>query len=92
MDDKQTPIAELSMVAESAARAAGAVALQGFQGDVQARSKGGKDIVTKAILAGTVALSPVTDLTLSGASYETLAQADPLFTRQQVADLVRSYL
>jgi epsilon-lactone hydrolase len=37
-------------------------------------------------------LSPVTDLTLSGATYETRADADPLFTRPQVADLVHSYL
>ena len=43
-------------------------------------------------LVGVVALSPVTDLTLSGASYETRAEADPLFTRPQVAELVRSYL
>ena len=45
-----------------------------------------------AILVGVAVLSPVTDLTLSGASYETRAEADPLFTRRQVADLVRSYL
>jgi acetyl esterase/lipase len=37
-------------------------------------------------------VSPVTDLTLSGASYETRADADPLFTRPQVAELVHSYL
>jgi len=37
-------------------------------------------------------LSPVTDLTLSGATYETRADADPLFTRPQVAELVHSYL
>ena len=46
----------------------------------------------KATLVGVAALSPVTDLTLSGASYETRADADPLFTRPQVAELVRSYL
>jgi acetyl esterase/lipase len=45
-----------------------------------------------AALVGVVVLSPVTDLTLSGATYETRAQADPLFTRPQVADLVRAYL
>ena len=45
-----------------------------------------------ATLVGLVALSPVTDLTLSGATYETRAEADPLFTRPQVAELVRSYL
>jgi epsilon-lactone hydrolase len=37
-------------------------------------------------------LSPVTDLTLSGATYETRADAEPLFTRPQVAELVHSYL
>jgi epsilon-lactone hydrolase len=45
-----------------------------------------------AVLVGVAALSPVTDLTLSGASYETRAEADPFFTRSQVAELVRSYL
>jgi len=43
-------------------------------------------------LAGVAALSPVTDLTLSGASYETRGDADPLFTRSQVSELVNSYL
>jgi acetyl esterase/lipase len=38
------------------------------------------------------ALSPVTDLSLSGASWTTRAAADPYFTQTQVADLVRSYL
>jgi monoterpene epsilon-lactone hydrolase len=45
-----------------------------------------------ATLAGIVVLSPVTDLTLSGATYATRADADPLFTRPQVAELVHSYL
>jgi len=45
-----------------------------------------------ATLVGAAAMSPVTDLTLSGATYETRADADPLFTRPQVAELVRSYL
>lgn len=39
-----------------------------------------------------VALSPVTDLSLSGASWTTRAAADPYFTYSQVAELVRSYL
>lgn len=39
-----------------------------------------------------IAFSPVTDLTLSGESYDTRAEADPLFTRSQAAKLVRSYL
>ena len=41
---------------------------------------------------GVVTLSPVTDLVLSGASYETRAQADPFFLKSQAAGLVRSYL
>ena len=39
-----------------------------------------------------VALSPVTDLSLSGASWTTRAAADPYFTQIQAAELVRSYL
>jgi monoterpene epsilon-lactone hydrolase len=45
-----------------------------------------------ATLVGVAVFSPVTDLTLSGATYETRADADPLFTRTQVAELVHSYL
>jgi acetyl esterase/lipase len=51
-----------------------------------------KEVAAKAILVGAAALSPVTDLTLSGASYESRAEADPFFTKPQVAELVRSYL
>jgi acetyl esterase/lipase len=39
-----------------------------------------------------VAISPVTDLALTGESYETRAEADPYFTRSQAAGLVASYL
>ena len=52
----------------------------------------GKKVSAKAILVGAAGLSPVTDLTLSGASYGTRAEVDPYFTKQQVAELVRSYL
>jgi len=45
-----------------------------------------------ATLVGVAVLSPVTDLTLSGATYKTRADADPLFTREQVAELVHTYL
>jgi len=41
---------------------------------------------------GAVAISPVTDLALSGESFETRADADPYFTRSQAAGLVASYL
>jgi epsilon-lactone hydrolase len=39
-----------------------------------------------------VVFSPVTDLGLTGESYDTRAEADPYFTKSQVAGLVRSYL
>src|SRR5207302_165466 len=45
-----------------------------------------------ATVVGVAAFSPVTDLTLSGSTYETRADADPLFTRPQIAELVNSYL
>jgi epsilon-lactone hydrolase len=48
--------------------------------------------VTDAELVGVAVFSPVTDLALSGESYETRADADPLFTRAQVAQLVQAYL
>jgi epsilon-lactone hydrolase len=41
---------------------------------------------------GTMALSPVTDLTLSGQSWKTRAAADPYFLETQARELVRSYL
>jgi epsilon-lactone hydrolase len=41
---------------------------------------------------GAVAMSPVTDLALTGESFETRADADPYFTKSQVAGLVASYL
>ncbi|HEX4683397.1 MAG TPA: alpha/beta hydrolase [Gemmatimonadaceae bacterium] len=44
------------------------------------------------IPAGAVAISPVTDLALTGATFETRAEADPFFTRSQVAELVGAYL
>ena len=51
-----------------------------------------KAVLAKAIVVGAAAMSPVTDLTLSGATYETRAEADPYFTMKQVAELVHSYL
>src|SRR6202000_2114854 len=44
------------------------------------------------VLIGVAVQSPVTDLTLSGETYETRADADPFFTRLQVREFVRSYL
>jgi len=52
----------------------------------------GEAVSAKMTLVGAAALSPVTDLTLSSATYETRAEADPYFTRPQVAELVRAYL
>jgi monoterpene epsilon-lactone hydrolase len=49
------------------------------------------DTASKALVAG-VALSPVTDLTLTGNSWSTRAAADPVFTQPQVTELVGSYL
>ena len=43
-------------------------------------------------LIGAVAMSPVTDLTLSGESMETRAEADPIFSREMVAHFVQAYL
>ena len=50
------------------------------------------DFSAKATLVGVAAMSPVTDLTLSGETYETRAEADPFFTRPQVAELIHAYL
>ena len=47
---------------------------------------------TDAELVGVAVFSPVTDLTLSGETYVTRADADPLFTRAQVVQLVQAYL
>jgi monoterpene epsilon-lactone hydrolase len=46
----------------------------------------------RSAIVGSVALSPVTDLSLSGGSWSSRAVADPYFTRVQVTELVRSYL
>jgi acetyl esterase/lipase len=52
----------------------------------------GEAASNSSTLVGVAVISPVTDLTLSGASYETRAEADPLFTRSQVTEQVHSYL
>lgn len=41
---------------------------------------------------GAAVLSPVTDLALTGETFETRAEADPYFIKSQVAGLVRAYL
>jgi epsilon-lactone hydrolase len=42
--------------------------------------------------AGAVALSPVTDLALTGASWQTRAEADPFFVQPQGVEMATSYL
>jgi monoterpene epsilon-lactone hydrolase len=49
-------------------------------------------VTGSAAVVGGVAFSPVTDLTLSGDSWSTRADADPYFTKPQAAELVRFYL
>jgi len=49
-------------------------------------------LASRVAAVGAAAMSPVTDLTLSGATYETRADADPYFTKRQVAELVHNYL
>jgi acetyl esterase/lipase len=46
----------------------------------------------QGITVAGVAFSPVTDLSLSGASWTTRAAVDPYFTQPQATELVRSYL
>lgn len=46
----------------------------------------------RAALVAVAVLSPVTDLSLSGASWESRALVDPYFTKSQIAQLVQSYL
>ena len=41
---------------------------------------------------GALVFSPITDLALTGESYDTRAEADPYFTKSQAGGLVRSYL
>lgn len=48
-----------------------------------------KDEITPV---GVVALSPVTDLSLTGTSMETRADSDPYFTRAQITGLIQAYL
>ncbi len=48
------------------------------------------DFEEKPIAA--VALSPVTDLAMQGASWENRATSDPFFVRDQVGDLINAYL
>jgi monoterpene epsilon-lactone hydrolase len=42
--------------------------------------------------AGIVVLSPITDLAMTGSSWQTRAEADPLFVREQAEGLLQAYL
>jgi acetyl esterase/lipase len=42
--------------------------------------------------AGVVVLSPITDLAMTGSSWQTRAEADPLFVREQAEGLIQAYL
>jgi monoterpene epsilon-lactone hydrolase len=41
---------------------------------------------------GVVAFSPITDLAMTGSSWQTRAEADPLFVREQAEGLIQAYL
>jgi monoterpene epsilon-lactone hydrolase len=49
-------------------------------------------LLSTASAVGAVVFSPITDLALTGETYETRAEADFYFTKSQAAALVRSYL
>jgi monoterpene epsilon-lactone hydrolase len=75
-----------SKIAITGDSAGGTLAL-GLLAHLTANSDG----ASKALVGG-VALSPVTDLSLSGESWSTRAAADPYFTKPQATELVNSYL
>lgn len=75
-----------SKIAITGDSAGGALAL-GLLAHLATRSEGASNA-----LVGGVALSPVTDLSLSGESWSTRAAADPYFTKPQATELVSSYL
>ena len=75
-----------SKIAITGDSAGGTLAL-GLLAHLAANSDG----ASKALVGG-VALSPVTDLSLSGESWSTRAAADPYFAKPQATELVNSYL
>jgi len=52
----------------------------------------GAEPATTGRIVGVMVLSPITDLTMTGSSWETRAEADPLFVREQAEELIRAYL
>ena len=78
-----------------------ALVQQGLKVAVSGDSAGGNLALVLASVAissgqvvpvGVAVLSPVTDLALTGPSFETKAEAEPYFTRAQVEGLVGAYL
>jgi len=55
-------------------------------------SLAGAGPATTGRIVGVVVLSPITDLAMTGASWETRAEADPLFVKEQAEGLIRAYL
>jgi acetyl esterase/lipase len=51
-----------------------------------------RDFKSGVTPAAAVVFSPITDLALTGGSFDTRAEADPYFTKAQAAGLVHSYL
>jgi epsilon-lactone hydrolase len=47
---------------------------------------------SEATTVSAVAISPITDLTMTGGSYESRAEIEPYFTKSQVAAFVEAYL
>ena len=52
----------------------------------------GAQSFAKHVAVAAVALSPVTDLAMTGPSWQSRADADPYFVRDQAEGLIRSYL
>ena len=43
-------------------------------------------------ITGAVLFSPITDLAMTGSSWQTRAEADPLFVREQATELIQAYM
>jgi acetyl esterase/lipase len=56
------------------------------------RLQGSTEAVRVALPVGAVALSPTTDLALTGETWSTRAAVDPYFTKPQVEEMVTAYL
>jgi epsilon-lactone hydrolase len=79
----QRGVGRVAIVGDSAG---GGLAL-GLLAWARSKARAGRSLPVAAVV-----LSPVTDLTLSGESWSSRADADPYFARAQVEALVKSYL